>query len=539
MIKNLARAIAAILIFNACANITTPIGGPKDIAPPKLVESSPSNKQINFSSKTVELTFNEAVKLNNPKEEIIITPSPGEEIDFRVKQTKLLITPKEGWQPETTYSIQFREGVKDITEGNVPINLKLAFSTGPNIDSLRFSGKIYELLKGTPTEKITVAIYEQDTFDLFTDKPLYFTKTDKNGKFTLDNIKNGSYYFYAWDDKNKNLKVESKTERYGFIGQKLELQKNIDTLNVGLVMLDARQLKITSIRNIGTVTRVRSNKFLTDYTIESDSSFTNNFGETQTEVNIWNPQTIGDSVRISFVATDSLQTRIDSTFYIKKTNTKPIIDTYLWSLGAPAIESETGIFKTTIRYNKPITYINFDSLFIVRDTIEVIPITKEDISIDIKHKKIEIEKNLDKNLFKAEVDPLFKLKAGKGFLLTIDDDTSKMLSIPVPILWPEDTGTLLIETNTTSKHFIIELLTSDFKIISSIRDAKKYTFKNILPGSYQLRIIIDSNNNGVWDPGNIVVRKEPEKVIFYIGLDKKPLVPLRANWEVGPLTLKF
>ncbi len=562
MIKKLTQAIIFILLYSACANITTPNGGPKDIAPPKLVASLPLNKQKNFDGKTVSLTFDEVIKLNNPKEEITISPSPGDDVDFKFKKNTVLITPKSGWKPETTYSIQFREGVKDMSEGNVPLNLKLAFSTGPNIDSLRFSGLVTDLLKGTTADKITVAIYQSDTVDIFTDKPEYFTRTDKAGKFILDNIKVGDYIIYAWDDKNKNLKVESKSERYGFIGPKLRLEENIDTIAIGLIMLDSRPLKISSIRNVGNVTRLRFSKYLTDYTIESDSALTNNFGDNQTELTIWNPIS-NDSVMVHLTATDSLELKVDSSFYIKKTNIKPIIDKLAWSLGQPKVQSETGKFETTLKFNKPITYINFDSLSITMDTVKTqktevkvtlkkdekkiepekqlvyIPITKENITLDTKRKEIIIKKTLDKALFQGDVDPIFMLKTGRGFFYTIDNDTSKALSTSIPIIWPEDSGTIAIETKTTKPHYIIELMTSEYKIAASGKDLIKYTFRNIQPGDYRLRIIIDSNGNGQWDPGNIVKRIEPEKVIYYKGSNKKPDFTIRANWEIGPLILKF
>ena len=46
------------------------------------------------------------------------------------------------------------------------------------------------------------------------------------------------------------------------------------------------------------------------------------------------------------------------------------------------------------------------------------------------------------------------------------------------------------------------------------------------PGTYDLRILEDSNQNGVWDPGNYHDRKQPEKVIYL------PLkFNVRANWD--------
>jgi len=36
--------------------------------------------------------------------------------------------------------------------------------------------------------------------------------------------------------------------------------------------------------------------------------------------------------------------------------------------------------------------------------------------------------------------------------------------------------------------------------------------KNIIPGEYDLKIVIDENNDGKWTPGNFDERLQPEKV---------------------------
>ncbi|CAN5598152.1 Ig-like domain-containing protein [soil metagenome] len=538
MRTKIVHILAILILYSGCANITTPNGGPKDIAPPKKVSSIPEHKQKNFAGKTVEITFNEYVKFNNPKEEIIISPSPGKEIEYKIKQNKVSIKPKDGWQPETTYSILFREGIKDFTEGNVPPNLKLAFSTGPTIDSLAITGRIFNLLKGTAAEKITVAIFAQDTFDIFVHKPSYFTKTDKQGSFTLENLKAGTYTVYAFDDKNKNLKVESRAERYGFLANKIDLTKNVDSIKIGLISLDARPLKIASIRNAGAITRVRFNKSATEYLIDEDTTIVNTYGDNQTELLLRNPPTLGDSIQIHLTASDSLLTNLDSTFYIKKTAIVPPKETFKWSIGEPTIESETGKFTTKITFNKPLSYINFDSLYIERDTVYKIPISKTDITIDEHRKEIIVLKNLDKKLFKAETDPIFNLKARPTFLRTLDSDTSKAITKSVPTIWPEDTGTLIVEVKTTERNYLIQLLDGD-NIVASIKNPTRHIFKFVKPTTYQLRIIIDSNSNGKWDPGNYYKRIEPEKAIFYSAPDGKQTFPIRANWELGPLILRF
>lgn len=521
-----------------CANQITPTGGPRDKRPPVLLESKPTNNEKNVKLKSIELTFDEYVKLNNPKEEIMISPSPGKDVDIVNKGPKVTITPKEKWRDSTTYSIAFREGIKDITEGNVPVNLKLAFSTGPYIDSLRVTGNVEEILKGLRAEKITVALYSSDTFDIFTDIPDYFTKTNKRGQFSIENIRAGEYGIYAFDDKNKNLKVESRAERYGFLSTKLDLKKNIDSLRLGIFMLDSRQPKISAIRNAGPVTRIRFNKYISEYTLRGDLEVTSAFGDNQTEITIWNPPLENDSIQVYLSATDSLESVTDSVFYIKKTDVKFVKENFKWGLGDPSVDSETGILQTTIRFNKPIINIDFDSIFIKLDTINKVPITKEDIIIDPVKKEVRLKKLLDKKLFQTKKEPELLLTGRKGLFYSIDSDTSKASEVKIKNLWPESTGILLTEIQTKQKNFILQLLDND-QPVQSLKNVNKHTFKTLEPKEFKLRAIVDLNNNGRWDPGNFVKNQEPEPVYFYKSTDGKQGIPIRANWELGPLTIKF
>ena len=79
----------------------------------------------------------------------------------------------------------------------------------------------------------------------------------------------------------------------------------------------------------------------------------------------------------------------------------------------------------------------------------------------------------------------------------------------------------------------------DGKLIKSVQNERQITFKHLPPGECQLRAIIDKNKNGAWDPGNIQNAEEPENVVFYRTVEQKLLFPIRANWELGPLIIKF
>ena len=169
-----------IMTLASCANQTTPTGGPQDKTPPLLLSSSPTHNQKNFKGNKVELVFNEAIQLREAKEQIIITPSPAKEITFTAKKNTVIVEPETKWKDSTTYSILFRESVRDLTEANPALNLKLAFSTGPYIDSLSISGSIRDARSEQIPENITLAIYQSDTFDIFKHSPSYFTKSRFN-----------------------------------------------------------------------------------------------------------------------------------------------------------------------------------------------------------------------------------------------------------------------------------------------------------------------------------------------------------------------
>ncbi len=169
--------LLSILIFTRCARQGQPNGGPKDSDPPELLSSTPADGEKNFRGTSIELTFNENVKLKDPKEEILITPSMGTSTRFTVKKNKVVITPENKWADSTTYSIAFREGIQDVNESNPTDDLHLAFSTGPTIDSLKVVGSLTEVFSDKVPEKITIGLYQADTFDIFKHKPYLFSKS--------------------------------------------------------------------------------------------------------------------------------------------------------------------------------------------------------------------------------------------------------------------------------------------------------------------------------------------------------------------------
>jgi uncharacterized protein (DUF2141 family) len=533
------------IILTGCASITTPTGGPKDEAPPELVESNPANGQKNFKGKSLELTFNEDLKLKDPKEEILITPSPGKNNTYTVKKNKVIIEPENPWEANTTYSINFREGIQDITEGNPSENLRLAFSTGETIDSLSVEGNVAFSFSEKVPEKITVALYQSDTFNIFNHTPTYFTKINKEGFFSIQNLKRGYYYIYAFDDKNKNLKVESKTEKFGFISSPLLLTENKDSLKINLISVDARPPAITSIRHTTETSLVRINKNVDSIRIDiyDKSKALATLGDKNSELIFYHSFENNDSLKVNLFILDSVQQSLDTTFYIKRTETKVAKEGFSLKELSSNYDLETKKFKHEISFNKPIAQINTDSIYIKVDSLTTIKFIQKDIVIDTLHHTLSLTTKIDivqeeQNEKKKKKEKPY-LHIGKGALVSYPSDSSKSITKEITILKEEDTGLVTGKIETDEKNFIIQLLTTNDQLIKEVKNKKDFIIKLLKPDTYKVRIIIDTNGNGKWDAGNFLQKIEPEKIIYFKSEENKYTFPIRANWEYGPLVIKF
>lgn len=531
-------AALILLAFSQCANQTSPGGGPQDKKPPELIESNPSNNQKNFTGKTIELTFDEYIKLKNPDEEVLISPSIGKDVKYTAKKKKVIITTKGEWKENTTYSISFRESIQDITESNPANNLRLAFSTGPTIDSLEVKGRISEIFKEEIPDKITVALYNSDTFNIFKHTPTYFTRANKKGIFSIQNLKPGGYYIYAFDDKNKNLIVESKSERFGFKKDKIELPTN-DSLHIELTHVDTRPFKVTSFRSSEKVATLRLNKATTSIKVTpyNRQDFLYYYGSKQDEIVFRSLQEerSRDSVLLDVILTDSLGIRKDTSVYLKYTNSRMSKEKFNVSHSSLQYDQEKKTISQSIKFNKLLSGINYDSLFIQIDTTFSQPINNQHITFDTLNLRLSLNVAINKDTIKSA--PI--LFYGQGAFISIEQDSSKAKTETIRILKPEQVGSLAIKVETKEQYYIIELVDRSGKVVYKIFNIKDYIFKNLEPGEYKIRITIDKNNNQQWDVGNYFVRSEPERIIIYKTFDKKTATPVRANWEVGPLVITF
>lgn len=549
------------LFVLACARQTTPTGGPRDSIPPKLIvaQSFPRNGQTNFNSQQIELAFDETIFLNNPKEQIIITPDVRKEYDIISKKNRVILKLNSPLQDTTTYAINFREAIQDITEKNSPPELKLAFSTGPYIDSLSISGSVIDPLTSKEIKDATVAIYHQDTFNIFDDKPVYFGRSNEKGIYSIDNLKPGNYNIYAFNDQNKNLIVDSKSESYGFISQPTQLNINIKSVTIPMIRLDARPLKLTSARPTGTYFTIKTSKNLKTYSIKSDEQtpLYSSYGEDHANVRIYN--TIDqDSIPIHFTALDSINNPLDTTLYLKFSQRATRPESFKASASSFQVLAHKGTIHGTIQFTKPLAQINYDSILYRIDSLNVVKIQAEDIHIDSSINLLTIHKAFDKTLLaekpeskeqqvrerkpkdKSQPQPIRnQLYIAPASFISIESDTSVRITQSISPATLASTGIIFVEIQTNEPNYILQLLNRQNEIISVKNNTPSVSFEDLTPGDYQLRLIIDKDANQAWTPGNFFLKQEPEPIVFYKNEKGQQSVSLKANWELGPLLIKF
>ena len=191
-----------------CANPIAPTGGPRDETPPQLDTSqSTTNYQTNFEKQTIELTFDEWVNLNDVFNQVVVSPPLDNRPEVRIKKKTILFefAEEEVLRDSATYTINFGEAIKDLTEGNPADNLRFVFSTGDFIDSLSVQGRIVDARTGEPVEGVLFNMYDelQDTV-VRTRRPFYFAKTNKEGQFRVENVKSDTFKLFALKDANLN-----------------------------------------------------------------------------------------------------------------------------------------------------------------------------------------------------------------------------------------------------------------------------------------------------------------------------------------------
>lgn len=194
------------LLLSACANRGIgPQGGPRDSIPPVVVKSTPLNGTLGYREPKIEITFDEYILLDNPSDNVMISPPQQHPADIRAIGKKIRVEFKEEMLDSTTYTIDFGNAIQDNNEKNKMKDYTFSFTTNGPIDSLEIYGQLINAEDLNPMSGIVVGIYDNLEDSAFSTLP--FTRigrTDEEGEFYIRNIHPGTYRLFALQDGSKD-----------------------------------------------------------------------------------------------------------------------------------------------------------------------------------------------------------------------------------------------------------------------------------------------------------------------------------------------
>lgn len=565
--KALLRSLLLILLVEfllpRCANPGRPSGGPKDTIPPELITSTPIIGQKNFDEQIITLEFTEFINADKIQQQLIITPRTDVKYKSIVKREKLIIKLYEKLADSTTYNFNFASGITDITEKNPALNLSLAFSTGPNIDSMQISGTVTDLLTQQAVKKYLVGLYPHtDSLDLLKDKPVYFTSTQDSGRFDISYIKPGEYKLLAFEDKNSNQTLDPQEESHAFkegiiyIDTTIHLAKPIRAL-----LQNVKPIEIINVRPTGLYIEVKVNKYISEYHIEPAGYYHHLVGENLETIRIYKPDTISfsDSIRFKIMVKDSLEnidydttklTFLPTNRKATALTIKKVQESIMWS----------DTLSMSIRFNKPISITRLDSIYISADSSSVVAAptianwnnNQTIVRITSIIKKDSLLKRISQLLppDTTSLDTLgnyeinskapdqlisnipLQLTIPDSAFISVEKDTTRQITWSIRKPTKNKGGTLIINLTTETPSYTFQLLSGDVPKYQ-IKNKQQFTLPNVSPGKYTIRVLIDTNNDGNWSFGNLLQDKEPEEVFLY-GEE----ISIRENW-VNEFTIAF
>ena len=550
MLKNIITYFFLILLFSSCADISILSGGDKDIISPQINKVIPLFGTTNFNSKEISFTFNEYIKLNNPSQNITLSPNSSK-LNAKAYGNKITIEINDTLEQNTTYQLRFNHAIQDITEGNDSL-INYVFSTGATLDSLSHTVKVIDAFTNNPVKNVMVGLFrDNDSIN-----PFYLRMTDKNGTAFFDYLKEGIYKVKAWEDGNSFNAYYDK--KFGILEMPLTIKSEIS---------DSSKILFANLENTGTkvsfyqlsnflisINGIKHKDFKSVKLTKDSLKELNSYWYSNDSIIIESKYKAYDKIALNYLSNNEI---IDTVFTIEKL----IKDD---NLSITPFNN-----KKEFKYNEPLLFVLNDfisstdlGLEMGLGTSKNWPFKTENVSVlnlnindtldnEIKNKSISpIRRSIDPdrkingkivsdsltfiglklNQFKLEVDDVKSIK------VIFNPNSIKAKNLPnndtithnFKIYYKEDLGSIALNVNNLDSSDLVCLMKNQ----KDIEKKKVYNdtlllFKELYPGDYTFKIIKDKDGNNKWSQWLLKPYQEPEKILWF-----NTPIKVRANWEV-------
>jgi len=507
------------LLFAQCANQVAPTGGAKDITPPKVVQALPENKSMGFNGRKIEVAFDEYVTLNNASQQVLFSPPLAEKPDIKLSNKTVVIKLKEDLKPNTTYTIDFGEAVKDLHEGNTFKDYTYTFSTGDILDTLNLSGTVLDAETGKPVEKLFVGLYKDQPDSLYNlpclQAPDYLSRTDKDGHFHFHGLPDEPFLVFALEDMNANLYYDLPNEKVAFLDSLVCPSDSISLSLKAFTELDTTQMLLESKLVEEGLLRFAFRRPADSVAVQIDQPAIDSFQLVQVwsahydTLSCWFTPNLIDSLRVR-IQYDTL-ININNSFNLRFRDTKP------------RRKADSKALKVGDNLKKKLLMPDDDFLLVFPE-----PITYINIGMENRFEQVD--------------------EYGLVFRPTLNDTTDYVLHIPDSVFFSvrgrtndsldfkfrraqeTDLGNIYIKVcPPEGKQAVVQLMDNKGKVLDQqvVDGTMRVAFTQLLPDKYKLQAIIDTDRNGRWSPGNFHQRFLPETIVPY-----KDELDLKAGWDI-------
>lgn len=523
-----------LLVFlTRCANMVTPTGGPKDIQPPKVTEAKPENHHTQFDGKKIEITFDEFVTLDNASQNVLFSPPLSTKPDIKLSNKTVVIKFKEELRPNTTYTINFGNAVKDLHEGNVFKDYIYSFATGDVLDTLTMAGKVVNADNKKPAENLLVTLYvagSDSLYDFPTQRvPDFIAKTDKEGNFKLEGLPDTTFLVFALEDMNANLYYDMPNEKVAFLDTLV--QAPCDNINLyAFTEADTTQMllekKLIDEGVFRFVFRRPADSVIFETPNVSLDSLPLVKVWSQTHDTLWwyfNPKEI-DTLRVNIIYDTIINERSLINLKYKeqsnRRNNKPKRIAISYNLkNSLLLPGEDLVF----RFSEPLAEIRF------HDTSSL---QANDV---ILYNQLAFEPNdpygMSYRLATVLEDSAsYTLNVVDSVFYGISGHTNDVISLRFKRAKETDLGNIQLQViPPEGTPLVVQLLSDKGMVLDSraVDSAQLVQFKQLMPNKYKLQAIIDGDGDGRWSTGNYHRRFLPETVVEY-----KDILEVKAGWDI-------
>lgn len=508
----------AVLLLFSCAQRAVLTGGEKDVLPPKIENSTPQNKSTLFNSKEIIIEFDEFIKLSNLSSQLIVSPPLKTTPDVVVKGKKLIVTLEDELEANTTYTINFGDAVSDITEANIYSNFCYVFSTGNHVDSLAFSGAVINAFDASFASQVFVMLYKQNIDSVpFLKIPDFMAKTASDGSFQISNISQGTYKVFVLNDINSNFIYDLPNESIGFLDEPVVLDSTVGDSKLFLFSEEKDVQFVKKIENpvfgnfkIEFNSPVKSLE-ITDALNQVVQIISRDSSPNKTNFSVWINTESKEENQQFFISDNG---KVIDTAEVELVPMKDTLLTFSNKhAGVLDLNSKIELFA-----NYPIDSIEQNQVFLYQDSVSIPfqlnidSINKQKISIDAGFKE---NKKYQLLFLPNSFNSIFDLKNDSVF---VQLKTKK----------ERDYGKLILTVQPSfNEKYIVQFYQKENQLKEFFLEGNQLLeIPYLAPGSYKIKLIIDSNNNNVWDSGNYLKKIQPERVILY-----NEDITIRENWD--------